>query len=91
MVAEVNGRFDQVMANINTLFKAKSIVPHLKVFQLATESITWFLDEGTHVIAVPSCLRQNKEWCALIPVGSPCQVTTSGLKWNLSEYFCFTL
>lgn len=85
VVAEVNGRFDQIMANIATLFKRKSIMPDAQIYQVATESITWLLEPGSHVIKVPSCLRQRKDWCALIPVGSPCQVTTTGLKWNLSE------
>lgn len=85
-MAENCGRFDQITANINTLFKARNIVPGLKIYHLASDSITWLLDQGSHEIKIPENVRKSKEWCALIPIGSPCQVTTTGLKWNLSKF-----
>lgn len=84
-MAETVGRFDQIMANINTLFKARNIAPGLQIYQLASDSMTWLLDQGSHEIAIPAVLREHQEWCALIPVGNPCQITTTGLKWNLSK------
>lgn len=56
----------------------------MKIYNLATDSITWLLEIGKHQIAIPQTIRNNKEWCGLIPVGTKCCLTTSGLKWNLS-------
>lgn len=85
VIADTSGRFDQVIANINTLYKANSIIPGIKVFQLSKESLTWLLNNGCHSIEIPEILRESEEWCALMPIGNPCQVTTKGLKWNLSK------
>lgn len=84
--AETSGRFDQILANINTMFKAKEIIPHADVMLLSSNSLTWILNEGViHKINIPKKLLDKKEWCALIPVGRPCVVTSTGLKWNLSK------
>lgn len=73
------------MANINSLFKAKTICPNVNIFQLANDSLTWLLYKGRHKIIIPEILRKNNNWCALIPIGEECDnVTTTGLKWNLS-------
>ncbi|RZC33852.1 thiamine pyrophosphokinase 1, partial [Asbolus verrucosus] len=86
VIAENCGRFDQILANINTLYKAGNILKNVKIFLIASKSLTWLLSEGiTHTINIPLNLRQNHEWCALIPIGSPSFVSTSGLKWNLDK------
>lgn len=55
---------------------------------LASNSLTWLLMEDViHTINIPLTLRENQEWCALIPVGASCRATTTGLKWNLSIHF----
>ncbi|XP_065337603.1 thiamin pyrophosphokinase 1 [Cloeon dipterum] len=80
-LVETSGRIDQIMANINTLFKSKNIL-HCPVYQLASNSISWLLQEGHHKILIPS--QYNNKTCSLVPVGSPAKhVTSTGLKWNL--------
>lgn len=73
------------MGNINTLFKCKNILGDVNVLQIASSSLSWLLDVGSHVIHIPQPLRDTKEWCALLPVGGSSVVTTTGLKWNLGK------
>ncbi|XP_045469030.1 thiamin pyrophosphokinase 1-like isoform X3 [Harmonia axyridis] len=50
-----------------------------------SDSFSWLLKPGTYKISIPEILRENKNWCSLVPIGSPAVVTTSGLKWNLDK------
>ncbi|XP_030755555.1 thiamin pyrophosphokinase 1 isoform X2 [Sitophilus oryzae] len=85
VLADTSGRFDQIIANINTLYKASEFLGDKKIYQIASNSISWLLQAGNHRISIPENLRRDKEWCALIPMGAPCIVTTTGLKWNLDK------
>ncbi|XP_017141778.2 thiamin pyrophosphokinase 1 [Drosophila miranda] len=79
---DTSGRLDQVMANLNTLYKAQK--DNCNVFLLSGDSITWLLRPGKHTIQVPLDLVKTQRWCSLMPVGSMAHnVTTTGLKWNL--------
>nr|CAD7195591.1 unnamed protein product [Timema douglasi] len=74
----------KIVANINTLYKAKGILGSLPVYQLARDSLTWVLTPGIHAISVPDILRRHQCWCSLVPFGSRAKyVTTKGLKWDL--------
>ncbi|XP_044757949.1 thiamin pyrophosphokinase 1 isoform X2 [Coccinella septempunctata] len=84
----IEGRIDHVMANINTLFTAAKQFPHLRVYRLSSDSISWLLTPGSSSIGIPEVLRDNQEWCSLVPVGAPAVITTSGLKWNLDNHRC---
>jgi len=86
-VCETSGRLDQILANLNTLYKTKDIFGNIPVYQLAKESLTWLLLPGSHQINVGDVLvRTGGGWCSLVPLGAQVEhVTTTGLKWNLSK------
>ncbi|KAK0167910.1 hypothetical protein PV327_001764 [Microctonus hyperodae] len=84
---ETAGRFDHIIGNINTLHQCKKFVDNtVKVINIASNSFTWLLQPGNHVIKIPEVLRKNNSWVGLIAFGtSTNNVTTSGLKWNLEK------
>lgn len=86
-IAETSGRIDQIMANINTLFKAQSILPQNPVFILTRSSISWLLVPGKHSIEIPLEILEKRKWCSLVPIREKCIATSVGLKWDLSKIF----
>ncbi|CAG9766798.1 unnamed protein product [Ceutorhynchus assimilis] len=85
VLADTSGRLDQILANINTLFKAAAFMENKNIYQIASTSLTWLLAPGNHKITIPQTLRDQNAWCSLIPIGEPCIVSSKGLKWNLDE------
>lgn len=90
-MADTSGRFDQIIANINTLYKAAVFMKDAKIYQIASNSITFLLSPGNHRISIPENLREKQEWCALIPMGAPCIATSKGLKWNLGKMYSLSI
>ncbi|XP_055695271.1 thiamin pyrophosphokinase 1 [Lutzomyia longipalpis] len=85
-LADTSGRVDQIMANINTLFKAHSFAPGIRIFILSRDSLSWLLAPGHHhIIDIPQRFLRQKHWCAIIPIGHKCVVTTKGLKWDMTD------
>lgn len=84
-ICDCSGRFDQILANINTLYinQQKSSDKSRPLFILSSNNLTWLLNEGVHEIYIPNEVRNL--WCSLIPIGHSCTVTTTGLKWNLNN------
>lgn len=85
VLCESSGRLDQIMANINTLFLARSILPNASVFLRSSNSLSWLLVAGNHRIRIPARLVNEHIWCALVPIGSRATCSTSGLRWNLDN------
>lgn len=75
------GRMDHVMANLNMLFCRRAFG---RMVLLSSDSLAMFLPPGEHLVH-PNRAMEGPT-CALVPLGAPCpRVTTSGLRWNLSE------
>nr|XP_050869975.1 thiamin pyrophosphokinase 1-like [Vespula vulgaris] len=86
VIVENSGRFDHLLGNINTLYKADKIIQNIQIIQVASDSLTWLLKPGFHRIKIPDILLQENNWCGLLPIGAPVnQITTTGLKWNLDN------
>lgn len=85
VVCETSGRLDQIMANINTLFKSRSILKSsCDVMLLSSNSMSFLLSPGSHIIHIPRKIVTAKHWCGLIPF-TKSLVSTKGLKWNLNN------
>ncbi|XP_058834983.1 thiamin pyrophosphokinase 1-like isoform X2 [Topomyia yanbarensis] len=85
VLCESSGRLDQIMANINTLFLARDILPNAFVFLRPSNSLSWLLPAGTHLIQIPPRLVHERIWCSLFPIGQRAVCRTSGLHWNLDN------
>ncbi|XP_003744023.1 thiamin pyrophosphokinase 1 [Galendromus occidentalis] len=76
------GRFDQVMANINTLYRSACILPKPVILHSGRE-ITWVLPPGKHRILTHMDMVDMN--CGLLPIGSAVVATTTGLRWELKS------
>lgn len=85
-LCDSSGRLDQIMANLETLYHAQGILD-VPVVSLASDSATWVLAPGKHLIRVKQEYIEQKFWCGLIPLSGSTVVTTEGLKWNLGKLY----
>jgi len=79
------GRLDHIFANIDTLFQAPGLTA-FPLYLISGETLSCMLRPGKNVIEVNEACAGR--WCSLVPIGHPCsRVTTTGLKYNLCEYW----
>ncbi|GFU06142.1 thiamin pyrophosphokinase 1 [Trichonephila clavipes] len=81
-VARNGDRLDHILGNLNTLYSAIDVIS-VPVLILGHNSLTWLLSIGHHKIHVSE--RMVDSHVGLIPLGSECKATTTGLKWNLNN------
>lgn len=81
---ENTGRFDHIMANIQTLFLAKEFLNGIPVYLISSQCVTWLLEPGQHTIRLGQ-RDLSEAHCGLIPMAGPTRAWSSGLKWNLCE------
>lgn len=82
-ICETSGRFDQIIANVNTLYKNLQDPESSAVYILSSNNLSWLLPPGDNEIHIPHFLR--KYWCSLVPFQHPTVASTSGLCWNLEN------
>eukprot|EP00587_Corethron_hystrix_P006612 CAMPEP_0113297828 /NCGR_PEP_ID=MMETSP0010_2-20120614/523_1 /TAXON_ID=216773 ORGANISM="Corethron hystrix, Strain 308" /NCGR_SAMPLE_ID=MMETSP0010_2 /ASSEMBLY_ACC=CAM_ASM_000155 /LENGTH=338 /DNA_ID=CAMNT_0000150773 /DNA_START=110 /DNA_END=1126 /DNA_ORIENTATION=- /assembly_acc=CAM_ASM_000155 len=89
------GRFDQEASSINSLYRFTRLFPQVGETSGNEDSdsfdvIHLFDDKNVATLLIPGVVNvvQLNEicedgCCGLLPIGGPCTVTTSGLKWDL--------
>lgn len=94
---ENSGRLDQIMANIQTLFLAQEYLSNIPIYIINSENISCLLEPGKHHLQLTLHSHQgdseqidsndflSKLHCGLIPMAGPTIVSTSGLKWNVTN------
>ncbi|KAL8599812.1 hypothetical protein ACOMHN_027619 [Nucella lapillus] len=83
VMGSFGGRLDQQYANLETLFKAAPVMDK-PLYLISDGSLACLLPAGTTDIQVDRGWAES--WCGLIPIGCRCDhVTTTGLKWNLTD------
>lgn len=84
---ESSGRLDHIMGNLDTLYKSEKIIEDDKtIILIASNSLTWLLKPGYHIIKIPRVLIEDKSWAGLLPVGSSVKnISSTGLKYNLGN------
>ncbi|XP_077411191.1 thiamine pyrophosphokinase 1 isoform X3 [Vanacampus margaritifer] len=89
----ISGDFDSITAEVRAFFADKGcrlietsdqdLTDYTKCLVIMVEEIKQRNLQGNHTLRVNTGLEGG--WCSLIPVGGPCQTTTTGLKWNLNN------
>lgn len=85
--ASTNGRVDHVLSIMSTLYQfgAPQVNPqdlHSIINIDLGSSISFVLKSNTvHTIPVVT----DAQWCSLVPLDGPVELTTTGLKWNLNK------
>lgn len=76
-----SGRIDHNLSCISTLIKYNNR-KNLPIYLLDIQSSLSCVLSGTRSIKT----NPRSEWCSIVPVGEPCVVSTTGFRWNLTDY-----
>ncbi|KAI0368743.1 thiamine pyrophosphokinase [Pilatotrama ljubarskyi] len=81
------GRLDQTVHTLSFLHKLRR--SRKRTFVITDDNVAWLLDAGEHRIQIDHTLFGPT--CGLLPVGIDSTIlTTTGLRWNLTEHLsCF--
>ncbi|KAH8822851.1 thiamine pyrophosphokinase Thi80 [Flagelloscypha sp. PMI_526] len=82
LLGGLTGRLDQTIHTLSYLHKLRK--SGRKIYAVTDDNVAWVLDAGDHRIAVDH--KMYGPTCGLLPVGIlSTMLTTTGLRWNLSE------
>ena len=76
-----SGRIDHNLSCISTLIKYSN-QKSLPIYLLDIQSSLSCVLNGARSIKT----NPRSEWCSIVPVGEPCVVTTTGFRWDLTDY-----
>ncbi|KAI0768054.1 thiamine pyrophosphokinase [Trametes elegans] len=83
ILSGLSGRLDQTVHTLSLVHKLRKTRKH--TFVITDDNVAWVLDSGEHRIQVDHQLFGPT--CGLLPVGVDQTIlTTSGLRWNLTEH-----
>lgn len=86
LLTDFAGRIDQLLSQINTLFK-QSNIENVNIYLRSRDTLGWILWPGQHEIQVSPEYVAKQVWCGYIPMNGRCNVTTTGLKYDLTGGF----
>ncbi|KAJ6505953.1 thiamine pyrophosphokinase Thi80 [Mycena vulgaris] len=82
LLGGLSGRLDQTIHTLSYLHKLRKT--RKRVFAVTDDNVGWVLDTGEHTILIDHSVLGLT--CGLLPVGiDSTLLTTTGLKWNLSN------
>lgn len=76
-----SGRIDHNLSCISTLIKYNNR-KSLPIYLVDIRNSLSCVLSGTKSIKT----NLKSSWCSIVPVGEPCVVTTTGFRWNLTDY-----
>jgi thiamine pyrophosphokinase len=82
IVSEMTGRLDSILSIIQSLY----VYPQLKIFLIGSENLTFILPKHIDNKIVLESIYMG-ESIGLASFEGPARVTTTGLKWNLSNVY----
>ncbi|XP_055294861.1 thiamin pyrophosphokinase 1 [Sitodiplosis mosellana] len=84
IMTDFGGRLDQLLSQINTLFK-RPLPQDTNIYLKSHDTLAWLLCPGQHEIKVPQQYVSQQIWCGYIPMNGSAGVTTTGLKYDMTN------